>query len=96
MVGCRERTEGTGCLIDVEPMERIDDVLLVMILDKVGRPFEEAVTDGVGVEVPSWSSSSSPSSSLSLARGSRSSTLTVKRVEVVFVDGDFLCPTTWP
>ena len=41
--------------VDVEAVVRIDDVLLVMSLDKVGRPFGEFVTDGVGVEVPSWS-----------------------------------------
>lgn len=38
--------------MDVEPVERMDEVLLVMILDRVGRAFE-AVTDGVGVDVPS-------------------------------------------
>lgn len=39
-------------MMDVEVVERMDEVLLVMILDKVGRPFE-VVTGGVGVEVRS-------------------------------------------
>ena len=52
----------------------------MIILERVGRPFSGLVTEGVGVEAPSWSSSS-PSASFSLARSS------VERVEVVFTDG---------
>jgi hypothetical protein len=79
-------------LVDVEAVERIDDVLLVISLDRVGRPFGEVLGEGVGVEAPSWSSSPSPS--CSLARESRSFILD-KRVDDVVTDGDLRCPTTW-
>lgn len=89
---CRGRTDCVACLfavgwrIDTElEAVLIDVVLLVMILDRVGRPFGEFVTDGVGVEAPSWSWSSS-SLSFSLMRESRSSM--VEQGEVVFTDGD--------
>ena len=86
-MGCRDRIECVGCL---DAVERMDDVLLVIILERVGRPFSGVVvTEGVGVEAPSWSSSS-PSASFSLARSS------AECVEVVFTDGDLRCPTTRP
>ena len=72
-------------------VERIEDVLLVMSLDRVGRPFGEVLSEAVGVEGPSWSSSPSPSPSLSLVR----SFILDKRVDVVVIDGDLRCPTTW-
>ena len=77
-----------GCL-GVEPEERMDDALLVMSLDRVGRPLGEVLSEAVGVEVLSGSSSPSPST-----RESRSLMLD-KRVEVVFTDGDLRWPTTW-
>ena len=86
-MGCRDRIECVGCL---DAVERMDDVLLVIILERVGRPLSGVVvTEGVGVEAPSWSSSS-PSASFSLARSS------AECVEVVFTDGDLRCPTTRP
>lgn len=82
-MGCRGRT-CTGSLVDVDAVERIEDVLVVMILDNVGRPLGEVETEGVGVDAPSWSSSSSPS--LSCGRSS------VERVDAVLVDGDLRWP----
>jgi len=46
--------------MDVEAEVRMDEVLLVMSLDRVGRPFGEVLTEFVGVEAPSWSSPSPP------------------------------------
>ena len=74
-----------GCL-GVEPEERMDDALLVMSLDRVGRPLGEVLSEAVGVEVLSGSSSPSPSTR---------SFILDKRVEVVFTDGDLRWPTTW-
>ena len=78
-----------GCL-GVEPEERMDDALLVMSLDRVGRPLGEVLSEAVGVEVLSWSSSPPPSPS---TRESRSLMLD-RRVDVVLTDGDLRWPTT--
>ena len=75
-------------------VERIEDVLLVMGLDSINLPFGEVLSEAVCVEAPSWSSSASHRHPCRLARESRSFILD-KRVDVVAIDGDLRCPTTW-
>jgi hypothetical protein len=105
-VEARERTEGaecfdtaleTECEVDVDVVERIDDVLFVTIRDSVGRPLWDKLSEGVGVGVfvPSSLSSSSRAPFPLSPRGDVPSPaperLFVVSVLVIFIEGLFLC-----